>query len=110
MEIHRSTMQLHPAATAFRCLLSLGADKKVRNKDAKSAAEVATDRFCRMALMQMPEAADVAIDNLSTLKLDEERGSSTSRRNEDDRGTKKTMTSKRSKPRKHQKGRRSKSD
>ena len=34
--------------------------------------------------MQMSEAADVAIDNLSTLKLDEERGSSTSRRNEDD--------------------------
>ena len=64
--------------------LSLGADKKVRNKDAKSAAEVATDRFCRMALMQMPEAADVAIDNLSTLNLDEERGSSTSRRNKDD--------------------------
>ena len=80
---------LHYAAAsgsngALRCLLSLGADKKVRNKDAKSAAEVATDRFCRMALMQMPEAADVAIDNLSTLNLDEERGSSTSRRNKDD--------------------------
>ena len=67
---------LHYAAASgsngtLRCLLSLGADKKITNKEAQTPAEVATDRFCRMALMQMPEAADVAIDKLSTLKIGE---------------------------------------
>ena len=37
-------MQLHPQR-GTSVPLSLGADKKVRNKDAKSAAEVATDSF-----------------------------------------------------------------
>ena len=49
---------------ALRRLISLGADKNTRNKNAQTPTEVAKDRFCRMALLQMPEAADRTIDEL----------------------------------------------
>ena len=80
---------LHYAAAsgsngALRFLLNLGADKKVTNKNAQSPAEIATDQFCRMALMQMPEAADVAIDNLSTLNLERTAKKKKKKKNKDD--------------------------
>ena len=67
---------LHYAAasgsnSALRLLVSLGADKMIRNKNGQTPTELAKDRFCRMALMQMAEAADAAIDQRSPVDINE---------------------------------------
>ena len=73
----RGNTPLHYAAasgsnSALRLLISLGGDKMIRNSNGQTPTEVAKDRFCRMALMQMADAVDAAIDQRSSAEIDKD--------------------------------------